>query len=50
MVVAALIMLTTVLMTVSKEWPSNELVIYGERFIVRLDWRARTKYVIHMLD
>lgn len=37
------------LMTVRSEWPSKLLVMYGERFAVRLDCSACTKYMSHML-
>lgn len=46
---AAPITLVTTLITVSSECSENSLVMYAERFEVRLDWRALTKYRSHML-
>jgi hypothetical protein len=47
---AAVMMLVMILMTVSSECPSKLLVMYGDKFAVRLDCRAWTKYVSHMLS
>lgn len=46
---AALTTLVTISITVNREWPWKSLVMYGDKFAVKLPFKARTKYINHML-
>jgi hypothetical protein len=47
---AALMTLVMTLINVSNECSENSLVMYAERFEVKLDWSALTEYNSHMLN